>query len=240
MKSDHEGCAQAELFWRGLPGGESPQVDGEPPSGGHGVFSSLPGTKGGAVDERPHRFVVWLPASEAPDQFDQGGAHGAIPTTVDGAFAPATITLVHAGTQAGVAGDLPAIAETRPVANLAGEDDPGQSPDSPGQVRRCRGLELRAQGTFSAIEVECDGLPLRGEQTQPLGQRGCERIPLHRSPPILLDRETVRDEQAPTAGLSHAAHPTEVVSQSALGPLSFCGTTTILFTPKATNSRCSV
>src|SRR5688500_15107132 len=124
------------------------------------MFSSATRRQRGFVDQRLNRFVARLPTREPPHQFHQGSAHGPVAAAIDRAFAAFAITGVDTWTQSGVAGDLAAIPETRPVADLTSKNDPGQRTDATRQILWGRSLELGAQRAFAGIEIHRDRLPL--------------------------------------------------------------------------------
>src|SRR3954464_6756962 len=103
--SRNEGRVEADLLRGGLMSRQAPQVDGQSSRGGYRMLPPAPRAQTRFIDQCSHRFVVGLPAGQAPDQLDQGGANGAVAAAVDGAFAAFAIARMDAGTQPRIAGN---------------------------------------------------------------------------------------------------------------------------------------
>src|ERR1700730_296696 len=110
---------QTKFLSRGSAGGPAPQVDCRAPSSSHNEpsFTSFADHSAQSLDRR----IVRLPACHPPDHLDKGVTHHRVTTPVNAAFPPPTITVVNAGAQPGVTG------------NLTG--DSGSGPNRGSQVR---------------------------------------------------------------------------------------------------------
>ena len=148
------GDEEVELFGGGLRGGQAPEVDAQSAHGGDGELAA-----GRALDDAPDQFghgrIGGLVAHQPPDQLDEQVAHEGIAVAVDVAVALRAAGLVTTGTQACVAGDLAAVLEAFPVADLAGQLHPGECADGLGQRLGGGGLEACARGLLLGIQ-RCD------------------------------------------------------------------------------------
>src|SRR5258705_947087 len=116
---------QTKFLSRGSAGGPAPQIDCQAPSSSHNEppFTSFADHSAQFLDRR----IVRLPACHPPDHLDKGVTHHRVTTPVNAAFPPPTITVVNAGAQPGVTGNLTTILEPVPAADLQFERDPASS-----------------------------------------------------------------------------------------------------------------
>jgi hypothetical protein len=97
------------------------QVDCQTPSSSYNQpsFTSFADHRLQFLDRR----IVRLPACHPPDHLDEGVTYHRVTTPVNVAFPPPTIAVVDAGAQPGVTGNLTAILEAVPTADLQFERD---------------------------------------------------------------------------------------------------------------------
>ena len=129
---------EPELVRRGLSGEEPPQIDGELPGDGHNRLLAGGGAAAGIAHHRQpllQPVVVGLPAHHSPDHLHEHRSDSWIAFLADAASPSLAATAVFPRTEAGVAGDLPAVGEARPVADLPTQYLEGQRSDAPGDLR---------------------------------------------------------------------------------------------------------
>ena len=100
-----------------------PEVDSELTS--YGDNGLRPGSLGSFCEDSEsllHRVISGLIAHQAPRQLDQSGPEPAISMLCDGTGYPFGPRAIFPRTKSGVTGDLPAVVEAPPIADLAAND----------------------------------------------------------------------------------------------------------------------
>lgn len=204
---------EAEFGGGAAAGVEAPQVNGQLPGhGDDGFFALRTGGFGSAGKDGQvffHGAIVGLEADQSPSQFDQSGSQARVAVFGDTALEAFVAAGILSRAESGVAADLCAVVESRPVHDFAVDHACGQFAQAFGKGGEGAGgvFDFYAGGDgfgeeldlfFQEFQKRACGFQVK---EYPVWKLLFEGFPLSCAPPKSRAGQTLVDQQAAALGL---------------------------------------